>query len=741
METFVTLSSDFNPYLFWISTAIAGVILLLTFTGYRESRQGAGRIWLIVIRFFAVALILFVSLNPVIKKDRVMSSKNVIPVIVDNSISLNLVSGHEKIKTWLKSNRDYFDSLGEKHSLIFHDIYGNVITDPAGENVDLEPKAQSTDILKAIENSLAGVNKNELAGMIVVSDGMDNGILSNGMNDEGVIEEDLRLKLLESRAPVHTFEVPVPSLVKDVFIERVEHPPFAFVKNFSGVRVFIGGRGFDGMKARVVLSEEGNKAAEKEVTLNETLFKEGTEIEFLPLIAGARLFDVSVLPLDGEVTVRNNHFPFFMDILREKIRVLHVAGRPSWDVPFMREFLRQNGNIDLISFFVLVHSSGLEYDSESGKVLIPFPAEELFVNELRGFDLLVIQDYLPDDFNAGKFGSELLKFVEEGGGLLVTGGKNMTGNALSEFLGQSSPFRFDGIAGGSGFIHEDISVEVNPGAADHPVIKTYGGGDLAAQIRKAPALEGLSLFAGVKEGGSVILRDSERKYPVLAAGAIGNGKAAMFATDSFWKWKFTAGMRKDLARVYDGVMTNLLNYLTGGGTDERLEVSVSNREVFTGGKNVVSVKANAAADKIDVDFSFSLLTPGKPLDFMKFRRDALRGSEGAIEMAPEISGVYLVEAYSETKEGKAAGSARFIAKDNSAELRPGRSVLKHISNATGGRSLTVDYVNPPLNFREPVKYHVATVWIWELWNFWGILVIIVTLLSAEWYLRRKFGLS
>ena len=42
-----------------------------------------------------------------------------------------------------------------------------------------------------------------------------------------------------------------------------------------------------------------------------------------------------------------------MRVIRDKIRVLQVAGAPSWDVRALRQMLKSNPNVDLISFFIL----------------------------------------------------------------------------------------------------------------------------------------------------------------------------------------------------------------------------------------------------------------------------------------------------------------------------------------------------------------------------------------------------
>jgi len=55
----------------------------------------------------------------------------------------------------------------------------------------------------------------------------------------------------------------------------------------------------------------------------------------------------------SEAIVSNNEQSFVLQVICDKICVLQVAGRPSWDERFLRQHRKENPNTNLILFFIL----------------------------------------------------------------------------------------------------------------------------------------------------------------------------------------------------------------------------------------------------------------------------------------------------------------------------------------------------------------------------------------------------
>lgn len=88
---------------------------------------------------------------------------------------------------------------------------------------------------------------------------------------------------------------------------------------------------------------------------------------------------------------------FLIRVIRDKVRVLQVSGQPSWDEKALRQMLKSNPNVDLISFFILRTQDDISMVPNDEMSLIPFPTRELFEEQLPSFDVIVLQnfEYLP----------------------------------------------------------------------------------------------------------------------------------------------------------------------------------------------------------------------------------------------------------------------------------------------------------------------------------------------------------
>ena len=118
----------------------------------------------------------------------------------------------------------------------------------------------------------------------------------------------------------------------------------------------------------------------------------------------------------------NNTRSFVVRVIRDKIRVLQVSGAPSWDVRALRQMLKSNPNVDLISFFILRTQDSISLVPNDEMSLIPFPTRELFEQQLPSFDLIILQNFEFRPYGIGDYLENIRSYVEGGGGLAMLGG-------------------------------------------------------------------------------------------------------------------------------------------------------------------------------------------------------------------------------------------------------------------------------------------------------------------------------
>ena len=144
--------------------------------------------------------------------------------------------------------------------------------------------------------------------------------------------------------------------------------------------------------------------------------------EIRPDELGEFLFQVSFPQIAGHATHSNDSADFVVKVIRDKIRVLQVVGRPSWDERFLRQHLKENPNVDLISFFILRTPSDDPEVSENELSLIPFPADKIFDTELHTFDVVIFQNFDFRPYYMARYLKNIREAVEGGLGFVMLGG-------------------------------------------------------------------------------------------------------------------------------------------------------------------------------------------------------------------------------------------------------------------------------------------------------------------------------
>ena len=128
--------------------------------------------------------------------------------------------------------------------------------------------------------------------------------------------------------------------------------------------------------------------------------------------------------LAGEALSTNNKQVFTLKVIRDRVRVLHVCGRPSWDQRFLRSMLRLDPNVDLVSFFILrTETDDQPWNAREEMSLIPFPDREIFDEQLKSFDLLIFQNFnSAPSYQVEPYLPGLRDYVQSGGALAMVGG-------------------------------------------------------------------------------------------------------------------------------------------------------------------------------------------------------------------------------------------------------------------------------------------------------------------------------
>ena len=728
--------------------------VILAGLGLRREPAARRRLVLWSLRILAGLAALALLLEPGIRNLQVARVKNRVAVLVDRSASMNFpvepngVTRSRQVSDYLKGPAASLEALKDRFTV---EMYGfdPELAPTSPEAIADEPaRAGSTNLmgaLRALKASDATGSK-KLSGVLLFSDGADNTELSQGVGTHA------RGELRDLGFPVSAFAVGREGLI-DLAVENVKVDDFAFVRNSITAEVEIKARGFSGREVPVVLKREGVVVASKSVMLTGDRATATVAFTFTPDQTGRFVYTVSVPVYPGEAVTDNNARSFVLKVIRDRIRVLLVVGRPSWDERFLRGLLKQDANVDLVSFYILRTSSDdtkvLNQDRELS--LIPFPMDEIFDTKLSTFDVVIFQNfgYTDPALNINTYEKNLEQYVYNGGAFIEVGGDHAFGEGRTEFpiLGQVLPVE----PSGQGVNLESFTPRLTPEGQRHPVTALVPG--LAANDAawaSLPPLHGLNLVRA-RPGATVLMEHpfqtvDGKNAPIAALWEYGRGRSLALMVDDSFVWSFTAHRGGTPTRQYDRFWNNALRWLVRDPDLTTLQVTAEPPSVEPGrpvGALVVARKpsyepaggATVRVQLVDVESQKPVAT-----------QTVTAGPDGVarVSFPPPRPGPYKLLATATLNgqalgEGEDAVAVRAVGPEL-ADASVGTDRLEAIAKASGGRAYRLPLAGlPEVPLLDPPVVEVGRSRDQPLWDRWYSLVTLAVLLGAEWFARRRFG--
>lgn len=732
---------------------MAGIVLAVI--GLRKEAIRFRRLLLLGLRVMAGVAALFFLLEPGIRNMQVASVKNRVAILVDRSASMGFpadAEGHSRsqaVGRYLEAVAPDLAALGQRFTL---EMYG---FDPAlapvsPQQLNAEPaRGGRTDLLsalRAVKASDQSGSSKKLSGVLLFSDGADNAELAQGVAGRA------RSALADLEVPVSTFLVGKETL-KDLAVESVKVDDFAFVRNSITVEVEVRGRGFNGQSVPVVLRREGQVVASKPVTLKAGDDVQAVSFQFTPDQTGRFVYTVAVPVFPEEAVAENNSKSFVLKVIRDRVRVLLVVGRPTWDERFLRGLLRQDPNVDLISFYILRTMSDdpnvMNQDRELS--LIPFPMEEIFNTKLRTFDVVVFQNfgYTDPQLSISQYEENLERYINDGGAFLMIGGDRSFGEGRVTFpsLGRALPVEPAGMAASV----ESFKPRLTAEGARHPITAVAAGASASeASWASMPEVPGANMTRA-RSGASVLLDHPGLEVdgaaaPVLAIWEYGRGRVAALTIDSSWYWAFASHRSGSPTRHYDRFWGNTLRWLVRDPDLTTLKVTADPPAVEPGRPVGVVVVARMPDYQPAADAEVKVELISVDTQKVVATQLGITGPDGMVrlEFPPPEPGPYRLLASAKKGdrslgEGEDAVAVRAVGPELSdASLHP--ELLERIASVTSGKSYRLPLSGlPDLPLLDPPVVEVGRSKDQPLWDRWYYLAVLVALLGAEWFLRRRFG--
>lgn len=600
-----------------------------------------------------------------------------------------------------------------------------------------EAKGDGTDLNRAVHQLLdlyQGARR-ELAGIAVLSDGR-----------QTVVGQPVDAARRAVSRGVAVTAVPLGGTVprRDLEVSAVRRHLVAHKGQRLKIRAKVANRNLGDVRTAVrLIGEGGRTAAESAVELTNN---SSTEVVFTqtPTNAGQAEYRIEAPLWPGETLARNNGDRVTVSVLEHPVRVLLVEGTPYWDSKFLAQLLRLQTNVTISALYRV--SSERSMRIESGEARPGGRAEEAFPADaasLAGYDLIVFGkgiEYFVDPSRAA-----LLKsFVrDQGGAVIFSRGKPYHSRSFAE-LEAIEPVEW-GDAVGSDFrwlpTVEGESAGLFDGFLPGRADPTW---ERLPAMRSANGCRRVKTFATVLVEGRRESAGADAGFPVLVAMRFGRGLVAAVNCEGLWQWDFFASAESKA--LYEDFWMQLMqwsvtysDFLPGysyalrvgsrsAGPGEAARVRVSRRGT------------GSAASRMEIEVK-------GPAGRQVLAPAAVPGQEQRWETAFQVEGpgVYTVS----VTDG--AGAMLAPAEEVEVPAPPGEldecsadpDYLGRFASESGGRVLPAQSWGEWVASVRPGETRDAQLEsVWESrWDRAWVLLVVVGLLSAEWYLRRRNGLA
>ena len=680
--------------------------------------------------------------------------RNSIAVLLDNSKSLSIKTFPEEksrmdlVVNTLTASQQTLESLRQDFNLDFFLVSDQIqaISEKEIPKQYREPKGIATDFTKVFVELQKRYEGKSLQGVLLFSDGADL------TQEVGQIDQQLVKVLAGFKGPVHTLQTGTNEQFKDLAIEDLYAADFGFIQQPVNLSVTINATSIGNKNIPLLLKEGDNVLVSKMLEVREEQKRYKVEMSFTPTSLGQRIYSLSLPLFAGESITSNNQWDFMVNVIRDRIRVLHLNGRPTWDARFLREVLINNPKVDLLSFFIL-RNLGDEVSAPTAELsLIPFPSNLLFSEYLDSFDLVIFQNFRFTPFIDKNNLNNIKDYVQNGGAFLMIGGDLSFQGGGYERTAIEDILPVALASGNNTFLPKEFQAVIQKKFVNHPILRLEKDPAVNQEIWESlPKLNGLNSGIKPMKNAQVLLsfvggQKGNTSYPVMVTAKKGKGRSMILASDSSWNWNFRRVGDGGSGRYYQKFWNNVLAWLTGAPETRTLQIESDKEKYFEDEHVLIKLKVlddfynPAPKQKLSL-----IIRQGKNVIRKK---DLVTDEKGHAmhEFLPGDQGFYSAKVeWVRTKE-KLVEEISFGVFSETAEFqRPlvNSDLMKKIAEITGGqhRVLRVGSNLAGLAIENPeVKIQAKTKSI-SLWDSWWSYGLILLFLFSDWYLRRKSGLS
>jgi len=715
-DTSIKLTTAYPLWLVIICFIVAAGFSLWSYRRTIPPTRNWLRWMLTLLRWGAISGGILLLAQPVMEMRRLKLEPAEVIVLVDKSASMGLTQGESDRITRVDQllHDEAFRRLGDNFNLRLYSFTDSL--GPAWDDVEslitdtlLGP---GTDLGQAWIRAIDKHGAVNPAAILMISDGAHN---------EGA--DPARLARFV-RTPIWTVGVGSSEAVKDLMIRSMSVNPVVYQGSEVPVEIGYRGIGAAGNSVKVILRDaDGNRIESKSVRFEGDFSEAVLDFKIPVENAGRQRFSVEIERLAEELTYDNNRRSFYLNVLANRMRVLIMAGPPDQGLGDLIRRLKRDENVELTvrstrgnRFYEGDFPDATLLERTDVLILHHFPVQSNNRKKLEAFAAEVVEKELPVGFiDGGKVSGSRLKLFEPA--LPI----ELQRERVRTLSGQVLPVR------------------------RHSVIADPDASDIASGWSELPPVLLTANMYKVKTGSTVLAEfvDSESgvRHPAIVISETGGVKSAAIMVRDLWRWGLADPGDEG---IVEPLLSRLVRWLSVRKIEKRVRIAFD-REIFS--------------NQEQVSFTVTVLDENyMPLDGVDVSAEVTKDAEigGRASLEGIGRGLYrgsfrswgegeytlLVKAQlGEQLLGDDRG--KVVVEPFSIELldtRLNEELLRSIGEASGGGYVHINSADLLFNAFDFPRVEKEDVRKFQLWGKVWLLVVIIGLLTVEWFIRIRTGM-
>jgi uncharacterized membrane protein len=731
------------PAPWWLIVVLTAVVATLAYLEYRRPLAPISRpqrAVLVFLRVLALASLFVFLFRPVVVLPPTGSRGAVVPVLVDTSRSMRVAdAGAPRIDRAAAMLRtDLLPALDRQFRT---DLYG-VADGLTPTTLDqLRADGRRSDLAAALEAVRQRYRGARVAGIVLLSDGAETA-QSTASSSAG--------------PPVFAVGVGSPDGPHDREVLGIAAGEPKLDHASIDLHVTATSSGFGRAPFQLQLLANGRVVDTRRLVppADGSPFDETFVVSPDPV--APTVYTAEIPPDEAEAVTENNTRSILVPPTGRKRRLLVIEGAPGFEHSFVQRawaldpglevdaITRKGRNADGQNTFFVQAGGGRASALTTG-----FPARK---EDLYAYDALVVANVEGDYFTRAQLAMAADFVAERGGGLLVLGGRSfaqhgLIGTPLEEVLPvelndrRGTLVRTSATNGPS----EHNKVVVTPEGETHPIMRI---GETPEETRKLwaalPPLAASAPLGGPRPGATVLAVTAVPGggiHPVVAVQRYGRGRSMVFAGEASWRWKM---MLSSNDRTHEFFWRQAARWLASATPDP---VALSAPEAPEPGDAVpvtVDARDAAFAPVPDAVVEATMTAPGGDVQRLTVRHAGAAAGRFSATIQPDRPGLYRIHADARRGTTPLGSADRWLLVGGSdrefADPRLNEGFLRRLARASGGRYVRADDASRVVSWlREAVPQNPAPERR-DLWHEPWVFAVVVSCLSCEWILRRRWGL-